>query len=58
LTSYQPENFVSPDEDAVTIDINYKGKPISLKVSPFKPNPKVNQAERRFGYLIFQTIFS
>jgi len=31
LDNGQVENFVSPDEDAVAIDINYKGKPISLE---------------------------
>ena len=40
LDNGQPENFVSPDEDAVTIDINYKGKPISLEGFSIQSKPE------------------
>lgn len=40
LDNGQVENFVSPDEDAVTIDINYKGKPISLEGFAIQNKPE------------------
>ena len=40
LDNGQVENFVSPDEDAVAIDINYKGKPISLEGFSMQTKPE------------------